>query len=40
LRAPPNSDSVARGSAETTNGRKASNHIDLHTVKIGINYRF
>lgn len=29
-----------KGSSETTNGRKALNDLDLHTVKIGVNYRF
>jgi hemoglobin/transferrin/lactoferrin receptor protein len=28
------------GSSDTVNGRKASNAIDLHTIKIGLNYRF
>jgi hemoglobin/transferrin/lactoferrin receptor protein len=28
------------GSFETTNGRKASNELELHTAKIGLNYRF
>lgn len=28
------------GTSETINGRKASNELDLHTVKLGINYRF
>lgn len=28
------------GSSETANGRKASNDLDLHTIKLGINYRF
>ena len=28
------------GSSETTNGRKASNDLDLHTIKLGVNYRF
>jgi hemoglobin/transferrin/lactoferrin receptor protein len=28
------------GSSQTVNGRKASDELDLHTLKIGINYRF
>ncbi len=28
------------GSANTINGRKASNKLDFHTIKIGLNYRF
>ena len=28
------------GSSEKTNGRKASNDLDLHTIKLGVNYRF
>lgn len=28
------------GSSETINGRKASNELDLHTLKLGVNYRF
>lgn len=28
------------GTSDTVNGRKASNDVDLHTVKMGLNYRF
>jgi hemoglobin/transferrin/lactoferrin receptor protein len=28
------------GSSQTTNGRMANNALDLHTVKLGLNYRF
>lgn len=28
------------GSSQTTNGRKASSSLDLHAIKIGLNYRF
>lgn len=28
------------GSSETANGRKAANELELHTIRIGVNYRF
>jgi hemoglobin/transferrin/lactoferrin receptor protein len=28
------------GTSDTTNGRKASNELELHTIKLGVNYRF
>jgi len=28
------------GSYSTVNGRKASNRLDMHAFKIGLNYRF
>ncbi|MCA1454620.1 TonB-dependent receptor [Bradyrhizobium sp. BRP22] len=28
------------GSSQTTNGRKAENDLDLHSIRIGLNYRF
>lgn len=31
---------VFPGSSETVNGRKASSTVDLHTIKLGLNYRF
>ncbi|MGU3575980.1 TonB-dependent receptor domain-containing protein [Brucellaceae bacterium C25G] len=29
-----------KGSSDIKNGRKASNSLDMHTIKIGLNYRF
>jgi hemoglobin/transferrin/lactoferrin receptor protein len=31
---------TAPGSYNTVNGRKASNALDMHAIKIGLNYRF
>ncbi|MGE0627072.1 MAG: outer membrane protein, partial [Hyphomicrobiaceae bacterium] len=36
----PNLFPFVPGNSDNSNGRRASNDLDLHTVKLGINYRF